>query len=255
MNPYTRNLNRLEYVITYACTGRCKHCSEGEHTEKGEHIDGDVAAQAVRRLSEEYALDSMMTFGGEPLLYPEAVCKIHAAAKEAGIPKRQLITNGYFSRDTERIREVARDLATSGVNAVLLSVDAFHQETIPLQPVKVFAEAIRDCGVYLRVHPAWLISETDENPYNMRTRAILEEFVAMGIPVSDGNVIFPSGNALKYLSEYFDPNMVYVSPYAEDPADLHAISVGPSGDVLDGNIYRTDILEIVARYEPGRKGN
>ena len=39
-----------------------------------------------------------MTFGGEPLLYPETVCKIHSAAKEMNIPKRELITNGYFSK-------------------------------------------------------------------------------------------------------------------------------------------------------------
>lgn len=34
-----------------------------------------------------------MTFGGEPLLYPEVVCKIHKAAEEMGIPERTIITN------------------------------------------------------------------------------------------------------------------------------------------------------------------
>lgn len=31
MTPYTANLNCLEFMITYACTGRGKHCSEGSH--------------------------------------------------------------------------------------------------------------------------------------------------------------------------------------------------------------------------------
>ena len=99
MNKYMKNLNRIEFVVTMACTGRCRHCSEGEHISKGEHIDGEVAAKAVRDICESYAIESIMTFGGEPLLHPEVVCKIHAAAKESGIPKRDLITNGFFSKD------------------------------------------------------------------------------------------------------------------------------------------------------------
>ena len=47
MNQYLKNLNRIEFVVTMACTGRCKHCSEGEHISDGEHIDGDAAAEAV----------------------------------------------------------------------------------------------------------------------------------------------------------------------------------------------------------------
>lgn len=121
-NPYLKNLNRIEFVITYACTGKCKHCSEGDHEDCGEHIDGKAAARAVKDIAGQYAIQSLMTFGGEPLLYPEDVCEIHAAAKEAGVPKRQLITNGYFSKDENRITEVARMLAESGVNDILLSL-------------------------------------------------------------------------------------------------------------------------------------
>lgn len=29
MNEYIKNLNRIEFVVTRACTGKCKHCSEG----------------------------------------------------------------------------------------------------------------------------------------------------------------------------------------------------------------------------------
>ncbi len=27
-NPYIKNLNKIEFVVTMACTGKCKHCSE-----------------------------------------------------------------------------------------------------------------------------------------------------------------------------------------------------------------------------------
>ena len=53
-NQYLKNLNKIEFVITYACTGKCKHCSEGEHASCGEHIDPQLAADAVRRIASEY---------------------------------------------------------------------------------------------------------------------------------------------------------------------------------------------------------
>lgn len=250
MNVYMQNLNRIEFLITLACTGRCKHCSEGEHVNCSGYIDGDAAAQVVYQTAAAYKIKSLMTFGGEPLLHPEEVCKIHAAAKEMNIPKRQLITNGFFSKNTERIHSVAKKLGNSGVNDILLSVDAFHQESIPLEPVKEFAEAVKAQGILLRAHPAWLVGQDAENPYNKRTREILQEFGQMGITVSEGNVIFPGGNALKYLKEYFDGNENQISPYEENPEDIQAICIEPDGSVLNGNIYQTDILDILKQYAP-----
>jgi len=252
MNPYVKNLNRIEFVVTMACTGRCKHCSEGEHTGSGAHIDGAIAAEVVRRVCGSYEIKSMMTFGGEPLLYPEAVYQIHRAAKEMGIPKRQLITNGYFSKNEERIGETAKNLAESGVNDILLSVDAFHQESIPLDPVLAFAKAMIATGVRLRTSPAWLVSEEDDNPYNQKTREIVRVFDGLGIASNEGNVIFPAGNALLYLKEYFQEEHIPENPYEEDPKDIKAISVSPEGRFFEGNVYQTDILEILEGYVPGK---
>lgn len=115
MNKYLENLNRIEFVVTMACTGRCIHCSEGEHKSSGKHIDGDIAVQAVIDICNNYDIKSLMTFGGEPLIYPEVVCNIHKTAKEMNIKDRAIITNGFFSKDKERVREVAQMLSYSGV--------------------------------------------------------------------------------------------------------------------------------------------
>ena len=251
MNQYLKNLNRIEFLLTFACTGRCKHCSEGEHISTGAHIDGDIAADLVRKVASHYNIDSMMTFGGEPLLYPDVVCKVHAAARDAGIASRRLITNGYFTSDSEKIQKLAELLCESGVNNILLSVDAFHQETIPPEPVLAFAKALYALGIpEFKVHPAWLVSEVAENHYNNRTREILAEFNKIGIPTSSGNVIFPNGNAVKYLGEYFDSNTSYINPYIENPRDVKAICISPNGDVLGGNVYKGDIIELLKNYEP-----
>ena len=247
-NPYVENLNKIEFVVTYAYTGRCKHCSEGDHSSCGERIDPQIAADAVRKIAAEYDIKTVMTFGGEPLLYPDAVYAIMTAAKELNIPKRQVITNGYFSKNADKIREVAERLATCGVNDLLLSVDVFHQETIPLCLVKQFAAEAKKCGIPIRLQPAWLRSDVDENPYNIKTREILDSFADMELHVGEGNVIFPEGNALKYLAEYFTDERPE-NPYVEDPRDMRCVSFEPNGDVLGENVYRKDIMEIIEDYE------
>ena len=249
MNQYFKNLNKIEFVVTYACTGRCKHCSEGEHDLCGERIDPQIAANAVREIASAADIKTVMTFGGEPLLHTEAVYAIMTAAKELEIPRRQVITNGYFSGSAEKIREVAERLSECGVNDLLISVDAFHQETIPLDTVKAFASEAGRCGIPMRLQPAWLVSKSDDNIYNRKTWEILAEFSDLGIAVGEGNVIFPEGNALKYLAEYFTKERP-VNPYEEDPRDVRCISFSPNGDVLGGNVYRQDIMKIIEDYNP-----
>ena len=126
MNQYLKNLNKIEFVVTNACTGKCKHCSEGDHDGCGTHIDADVAADAVRKIAGAYDIKTVMTFGGEPLLYPDAVYAIIGAATELEIARRQVITNGYFSQKAEKVSEVAKRLASR----ILLKAFAVDEMTI-----------------------------------------------------------------------------------------------------------------------------
>ena len=247
MNHYLKNISKIEFVVTYACTGRCKHCSEGEHSSCGERIDPIIAADAVRKIAAEYDIKTVMTFGGEPLLYTDAVYAIMKTAKELNIPKRQVITNGYFSKNIDNIRKVAQNLAACGVNDLLLSVDAFHQETIPLDVVRSFATEAKARGILIRLQPAWLVSAADDNSYNRKTREILNSFADLNICENEGNIVFPEGNARKYLAEFFT-DALPENPYTEDPRDVRCISFEPNGDVLGGNVYQTDIAKILQQY-------
>ena len=243
------NLQKIEFVVTYACTGKCRHCSEGEHSLSGCYIDGKIAADTVKRLVEAYPINTVMTFGGEPLLYPESVFAIQSMASDLGVLKRQVITNGYFSKDVGFVSLVAKRLKESGVNDLLLSVDAFHQEFIPIDAVKRFATFLLQEGVPVKAQPAWLGSKQNENPYNLKTRLILQEFKSIGIDENDGNNVFPEGNALKNFPEYFIGKDVK-NPYVQDNNDIKCLSFDPDGSVLGGNVYTQDIFEIMKAYKP-----
>ena len=110
-NQYLKNLKKIEFVITDACTGHCKHCSQGDHRAHAKPIDADLAISAIRKICDDYDIQTVMVFGGEPLLYAEVACSIIKSATELGIPHRQIITNGYFSKNDEKISRVAKILA------------------------------------------------------------------------------------------------------------------------------------------------
>ncbi len=251
MNQYLENLSKIEFAITYACNGRCKHCSEGDHELFKEVIDKKIAVDAVRKISREYGIKTAMVFGGEPLLFPDTVYAIIDAAREVGIPRRQVITNGCFSSDKGRLSEVARWLSECGVNDLAVSADAFHQEFLSLDTVNLFIGEAKKHGIPTRLQPAWLRSPDDDNPYNRKTREILAFLQKNDVPAGDGNVIFPEGNALKYLSAYFE-DVCPENPYIEDPCNVKCISFSPNGDVFDGNIYKQDVMEIIKEYKPKR---
>ncbi len=251
MNPFIKNLNRIEFIITYSCTGRCKHCSESDNNKNGEHLTADIAVRALEKINSVFPLQSVMTFGGEPLLYPDTVIAIHNAAKKANILKRQLITNGFFSTDERTVQKTAQNIAESGVNDILISADAFHQETIPLNQVMFFAENLLKNGAKsVRVHPAWLVDKDNDNPYNAKTREILKNFERLGVLPSNGNVIFPAGNAIKYLGKYFDKNTAYVNRYEQDQKNLRSVCIEPNGDFLNYNIYDENFIEKLNEYCP-----
>ena len=67
--------------------------------------------------------------------------------------------------------------------------------------------------------------------------------------MGEGNIIFPEGNALKYLAEYFTDELPE-NPYVEDPCDVRCVSFSPNGNVLGGNVYERDIMEILRDYAP-----
>ena len=262
MNDYIR-LNRLEYIVTYRCSSNCRHCIMGEPLSSPKHIDADLAVRVLREVGQKYTLNSVMTFGGEPLLYPEVVCAIHQEAKALNIPNRSVITNGYWTRDESKVRAIAQSLASSGVNQVSISVDAFHQECVPLERVKCSARALWDAGIRnIQWNPCWLVSKGDANEYNLKTRAILDELEEfLPVKAGSGNVMEPQGRALDNFADYFQPTFDWSRtscqdmPYLDKLDDIRSVCIEPNGDIhicglLLGNAARDNVGEVLERYDP-----
>jgi MoaA/NifB/PqqE/SkfB family radical SAM enzyme len=226
-------------------------------------VNRDKAVEIVRKIGQAYAPKSIMTFGGEPLLYPEIVCAIHEQAKKVGIPLREVITNGFWSPKTEKIQEIARNLAKSGVNVVSISVDGFHQEFIPLETVRKAAASSVEAGIErVEWNPCWVVSKNHDNKYNRRTKAILQKLRSPHVRESEGNNVQPEGRALSSLAEFLPPRTSVPKgkcgdiPYTEALDSVRTISIEPDGRVTVcknfhiGNTFETDIIDILEDYDP-----
>ena len=107
MNPYLKNVKRIEFSVTHRCRSQCAHCSLGADRVAGELPPG-AAVAALEAAASLSALESVLTFGGEPLLCVPTVCAVHQRAEALGIPRRQLVTSGCFTHD-KALREHTAD--------------------------------------------------------------------------------------------------------------------------------------------------
>ena len=261
------DVKRLEFMVTYECNSHCKHCMLGEEKRglKPHSINSELATRIVKEVTRDYSPTSIMTFGREPLLFPEVVCAIHQAAKEEGISIREIITNAGYPRSETEFKKVAKRLAESGITHATVSVDSFHQEYIPVSIVEHNVQSLVDAGIAVFWNPSWVGSMTDKNPWNDRTWAILNQLSYLPVPPateSNGNTIEPKGNALNYLAEYLPPRIPDPEGRCEDVSYSSRkdhetnISVEPDGDISVcpeisiGNANRSNVADLLRDYDP-----
>ena len=97
------SLNRIDFPITYLCNSNCIHCYAPKYRKNTpKHIEPSKAIDFMRRVSANFNLETIMIWGGEPLLFPDVVYSINAQAKKLGVTNRVIITNGYWSKDKKK---------------------------------------------------------------------------------------------------------------------------------------------------------
>ncbi|MEM2884678.1 MAG: hypothetical protein QXF24_01150, partial [Thermoproteota archaeon] len=153
-------------------------------------------------------------------------------------------------------------LSEAGVNDVVISVDAFHQERIPLGIVRKAAEECLNVGIEsISWSPCWVVSEKHDNPWNRKTKLILEELKDIPIAIG-GNVMEPGGLALINLKEYLPVKERIPKgkcgdiPYTNALDSVKVIGIVPDGsvgacdDFYVGNSSKIEIVELLESYDP-----
>jgi len=170
----------IDFLVTFRCPSRCKHCCYRAGPERKGNMQSRDVQRYLEELSNTQTLESVGAHGGEPFLYFELLLSFFRKARELGIDKRWVITNGFWAKTNKIARMKLEKLKNAGLKSITFSVDGFHQEFIPLDTVKKGIKASTKIGFErVCVDSYFLGCPDNKNSYNLTTKRALEELSNM----------------------------------------------------------------------------
>lgn len=187
----------IRIVMGHACNFRCKYCSQ-THTKFSELTDADVdrLIDKMYRHLDLSQLKRIQCWGGEPLLYWNAMQRIVKRVREAS-PEAALsiVTNGSLMN-----REICDWFLADKHSSVILSHDAMAQTTM---------RGIDPIAPGSRTRDFWLKIAKEKNGEDLRTRST----EAYGFSV---NPVLSAGvKSIAELVDWYDKAFGFRVPVAE----------------------------------------
>ncbi len=214
----------LGLMLGYGCNAQCRSCLWGKILDNGPRMSIEDACSWV---DQAHALGSLMLVGfsgGEPFLYMKEMKAVaHYASKKYGLPS-VAATNAFWAVTPEIAVATLSSLFDLGLRRLLISVDDFHQEFIPLERVKNCLSAAKVLGIHCTLQCVVTMS-SNKLSYYLEALGVSKEdnIVSSEIPCT------PVGAAAKML-----PNSDF-TVHSGVPSDyctmLQALVVRPEGMV------------------------
>jgi len=120
-------------ILSYRCLSDCAHCLYNSGPNWRDWMDEDEVGAALRTAKKVWGSGFQLHFtGGEPFLHFPLLRASVQIAVDLDIPC-YVETNASWCRDQQKVGDRFRQLREVGLDAVLISVSPFHQESIPLK--------------------------------------------------------------------------------------------------------------------------
>ena len=167
LNQYNKTLVRHEpkfrlwrnagLMLTYKCNATCEFCYYNCSPSQEGLMPVETAISAWQSLK-ILAGDSARIHitGGEPFLFWQRLCEILTEAKKQNLTPVDLIeTNALWATDEKIITERLKFLDEIGIRKFKISTDPFHQEYVPIEPVRRLAKLATDILGPDRIQTRW----------------------------------------------------------------------------------------------------
>jgi len=253
----------VDFLLTFKCPSKCKHCCYKAGPERKGFMNLEDGEQWLTELVDTQPLQSLTVHGGEPFLYFDILKGIFKKARELGIKERWVITNGYWTETKEIAERKLSELKEAGLLCITFSVDAFHQEYIPLTKVKTGIEAATKIGFKkVAVDSYFLGVEDSDNVYNASMRNAIRD---LGELHNVRFAKFPTdfeGRASAELVDYVEPATLVPDCECKFPFWLGGDLKNPKGIEIDhkgnltfcpgiciGNTKSKSLPEILENYD------
>lgn len=253
------NPKSLTFLMTYKCTSECKHCLFRASPYQDNLISLKDVKRDLRNLKTNHPVDSVYFFGGEPLLYFELLVNLIREVKKLEIPNCEtigIITNGFWGKNDSISKKYAKGLKEAGLNSLVISVDAFHQEFVPIDAVKGTIRAAREVGIeWIKINGKSLGDIGVNNRYNRQTKCLIRELEKeFDVDEIDVKPLMVVGRAADHLKKYL-PVTEIPSGKCDRIRNPTYIEIDPNGwvwfcsGIAIGNTRKKSISEIVRGYD------
>jgi hypothetical protein len=139
--------NALVLTVTGVCNASCRHCAPSCEPTKSDRPDVAFFASVLRQASQVAHIKKDVAFvGGEPTLFPAELWQLLGIAHDCGFSP-SITTNGWWGRNESRRSAFMEKFIQLGLRRIELSVDAFHQEFIPMKAIQAVLRECRTSGV------------------------------------------------------------------------------------------------------------
>jgi len=140
-------LKSVNLRFTYHCNVSCAHCyNHSGPRRKRERLDESAMLDLIDQLAGA-GIAALNLTGGEPMLYPDLVCRLIGRARAANVARVSIMSNGAWARTPGCAERVLANLERAGFNPdqgdwIKVSAGVYHQTAgIPLQAVAHAARA------------------------------------------------------------------------------------------------------------------
>jgi hypothetical protein len=210
-------------------------------------------------------LEGILLFGGEPFLCYDLLREsVPLAASLA--QQLYVFTNGYWATDEDIARRRLAGLQAAGLDYILFSVDAFHQDRIPLERIAIGIDAAQELGYStVEIDNRYLGAPELDNAFNRRTRANMTRLAELcnlsEVTVHQGpaRMVGRAVDELSHLAASQSPALDACPLPGYLGGDLRAVTgveIHPGGWVnlcaglALGNTHERPLDRILADYDP-----
>lgn len=126
---------QLVIQISDRCNAACPQCDMNRNNPISRRRLGQIELEELIRLAAARGFRSLSFTGGEPFLYYKDLLRLIRYAHERKIPMIRTGTNAFFMRTwnqagySSRIRRMARELSSSGLRNLWISIDSQDPKT------------------------------------------------------------------------------------------------------------------------------
>lgn len=208
-------------ITNYSCSAACRHCMFASSPRAGKEFISEEAAERIVWRLKQAGVYSMHIGGGEPFLKFDALCALLKAMQKYGIGVDYIETNAFWAQDDREIEKKLGVLRSLGVDTVMVSVDPFHVEFVPLERPIRLVQALRRAGMDYFIWQDRFLERL--LPLDLKTTHTKEELSAL-------------------LGE----------TYIEDTAREYGVKVNGRALTIAKAIYEPQSAEEIAKDEPCR---